>query len=309
MPTVRAEPVDEAHHDVPPPIVAPARSWSAVAWAAAFGAWAIVVIAMLVRLLRVNRAMSIRLRHAVVVDDQATIDLVRGCAKDAGLRSRVRIVVTDSVATPAVHGIWRSRILMPVSLLESLTPTQQRHVILHELSHIRHHDVFGNWLLAILSIIHWFNPLLWLAIARMKSDRELARDAWVIRVMVGDRAMAGDRAPDASGYAETLVDLAQRLTVKNVAVPLPALFGRTKSLRRRLQMIERVSESRRGSRLLGIALMFAIAGGLLTRARAQSVPDKIAAPGLPDQESRRAAQDTQSLSVAALKSSGAGTSQ
>ena len=249
------------------PIIQPTRSWGVIAWTAAFAAWAIVIIAMLGRLLWVNRAMSIRLGRAVVVNDQPTIELVRGCAKDAGLRTAPAIVVTDAVATPAVHGIWRSRILMPVSLLESLTPAQQRHVILHELSHIRHHDVLGNWLLAVLCIIHWFNPLLWLAIARMKSDRELARDAWAIRVMA-----RGDRAPDTTGYAETLVDLAQRLNVRNVAVPLPALFGRTTSLRRRLQMIERVSESRSGSRLLGIVLMLAIAGGLLTRARAQTAP-------------------------------------
>ena len=244
--------------------------------------------------------MSIRLRRAVAVNDRPTLGLVRMCAQNAGLRSAPAIVVTDAVATSAVHGIWWPRILMPVSLLESLTPAQQRHVILHELSHIRHHDVLGNWLLAILSIVHWFNPLLWLAIARMKSDRELARDAWVIRVMAG-----GDRAPDATGYAETLVDLAQRLNVRNVAVPLPALFGRTTSLRRRLQMIERVSESRRGSRLLGIALMLAIAGGLLTRAALSLSRLRVAAPATPS-AAAKSAQDTQSLSVAALKSSARG---
>src|SRR5665213_1067019 len=168
--------------------------------------------------------MSARLRRAVPIDDRQVLDLVRNCAGVAGLRRTPSIVETDAIKTPAVYGIGQPRILMPAGLLESLTPTQQRHIVLHEMSHIRHHDVLANWLLAVLSIIHWFNPLLWLAIARMKADRELARDAWVLRTIELD---------DPASYADTLIDLAQRLSLGRatwisisgdpLAAPLPHL--------------------------------------------------------------------------------------
>lgn len=262
------QPAPLIHRTAPAPV---RRSWSEVMPAAACLFWATAVIAMLVRLLWVNRSMAVRLRNATVINDEATRDLARQCADIAKLRRVPEIVVTDAVATPAVVGIVHPRILMPAGLLESLTPTQQRHVILHEMSHIRHHDLLGNWMLAILSISHWFNPLLWLAMARMKADRELARDAWVLR---------NSEATDAASYADTLIDLAQRLLIggNHLSAPLPGLFGRTTSLRRRLHMIAGLSDSNRGSNLLGVGLLVVIASGVLTGARAQTPPTPATPP-------------------------------
>ena len=242
--------------------------------------WAVITFAMLGRLLWVNRAMSLRLRRATEINDQSTLQLLRECADIAGLRTTPSIIETDAITTPAVYGIRRPRILMPAGLLESLTLTQQRHVVLHEMSHIRHWDVLANWLLAVMSIIHWFNPLLWLAISRMKTDRELARDAWVLQRTKQD---------DTESYAGTLIDLAQRLSRGRVswpsitggplAAPLPQLFGRATSLKRRLHMIARLSDSRRGSKLLSLGLLVLIGGGVLTRARAQTMTTAAPANG------------------------------
>ena len=151
-------------------------------WLVIVSIWLVVAIALLARLIWVNYAMAKRLRSGSEIDDPSILNLVRECAIAAGLRRAPRIVETTAVGTPAVHGVWKPRILMPVGLMQSLPASQRRHVILHELSHIRHRDVLANWLLAILAIFHWFNPLLWLAMSRSQADRELARDAWVIRL-------------------------------------------------------------------------------------------------------------------------------
>ena len=168
--------------------------------------WLVISMALLARLIWVNHAMARRLRSGSEIDDPSILNLVRECASAAGLRRTPCIVETTAVGTPAVYGVWKPRILMPVGLMQSLPASQRRHVILHELSHIRHQDVLANWLFAVLAICHWFNPLLWLAMSRLKADRELARDAWVIRF--------GSRSDDeASTYADTLIDLAQRLSL------------------------------------------------------------------------------------------------
>lgn len=60
-------------------------------------------------------------------------------------------------------------------------------VLLHELTHLKRHDLPLNWLLCALQALHWFNPLLWLAFARMRADREMACDAQVLAADAEDR--------------------------------------------------------------------------------------------------------------------------
>jgi len=72
-------------------------------------------------------------------------------------------------------------------------------VLLHELSHIRRGDTAACFLAAVLSILHWFNPLVWLAFALMRRDIEVLCEDSVIE------ALGEHERP---GYAATLLALA-----------------------------------------------------------------------------------------------------
>ena len=39
-----------------------------------------------------------------------------------------------------MYGLWRKRLLLPEGLREELTPDELRHVLLHELAHIKRRD-------------------------------------------------------------------------------------------------------------------------------------------------------------------------
>ena len=66
-------------------------------------------------------------------------------------------------------------------MLEQLSDQELRLVVRDELVHVQRLDVLQNWLLILLQALHWFNPLVWLALRRMRSDRELVCDAVVLR--------------------------------------------------------------------------------------------------------------------------------
>ena len=53
-------------------------------------------------------------------------------------------------------------------------------VLLHELAHLKRHDLAVNWLLGLLQSVHWFNPALWLVFRRVRADREVACDELVL---------------------------------------------------------------------------------------------------------------------------------
>src|SRR5258705_7189729 len=83
---------------------------------------------------------------------------------------------------------------LPLGISERFSARELHHIFLHELAHIKRFDLEVNWLAAILQLVHWFNPVLWFAFARMRADREVATDALAL-----SRAEQTENAP----YGET----------------------------------------------------------------------------------------------------------
>ena len=81
-------------------------------------------------------------------------------------------------------------------------------VILHELLHLKHRDLWAGWLTAALRCLHWCDPLLWLVFDKVDNDREALCDQRVLERLEGeDRrdygrgvlSMARAMHPDSAG--------------------------------------------------------------------------------------------------------------
>ena len=77
-------------------------------------------------------------------------------------------------------GLFQPTLLLPVHVRDKFDPTELRLIFLHELAHLKRGDVIAQGLIALLQILHWFNPILWFAFRRMRIDREPATDALVL---------------------------------------------------------------------------------------------------------------------------------
>ena len=55
-------------------------------------------------------------------------------------------------------------ILLPEDWGERFNEGSLRHVLLHELLHIKNHDLIWNWASVAVQALHWFNPLVWLVV-------------------------------------------------------------------------------------------------------------------------------------------------
>ena len=67
----------------------------------------------------------------------------------------------------------------------------------HELAHLRRGDHWVSRLELAAGLIWWWNPLYWLARARLNAEAELACDAWVVWAFPKDRL----------AYAEVLFEI------------------------------------------------------------------------------------------------------
>jgi beta-lactamase regulating signal transducer with metallopeptidase domain/protocatechuate 3,4-dioxygenase beta subunit len=93
-----------------------------------------------------------------------------------GVKRRVRVVEADTLSSPAVCGIIRPVIVLPKGLLGSIPPGQLEWIFLHELAHIRRHDLVVVWFQWIMGIIHLLNPAVWIANRIVNRLREYACD-------------------------------------------------------------------------------------------------------------------------------------
>jgi len=116
----------------------------------------------------------------------------------------VTLLQTRGSTMPMAWGI-RPRILLPADA-DEWTDARLRAVLLHELAHVRRRDYLTQLVARLSATINWFNPLVWVAIHRMRVERELACDDQVLR--------AGSRP---SEYASHLLEIARSANGRGLA--------------------------------------------------------------------------------------------
>ena len=96
---------------------------------------------------------------------------------DAAVRYKDNIFQSENVSFPFVLGIIKPRIYLPFKM----NGQYLEHVVAHEQAHICRKDHWWKPLGFLLLMIHWFNPLMWLAYVLLCRDIELACDEKVIK--------------------------------------------------------------------------------------------------------------------------------
>ena len=90
-----------------------------------------------------------------------------------------RYYTSDEIDTSFVLGILKPRIYMQ----SGLSPQEEPYILLHERTHIRYKDHVTRIIGVLTICIHWFNPLVWVAFARMCTDLEMRCDETVVERM------------------------------------------------------------------------------------------------------------------------------
>ncbi len=233
---------------LPAPVFVPKLKWEAWALTASLVVGLGLLLWLSVRWWQVSRMVR-QTAEAPGLDG-----LLAEAAKLAGVRTSVRLKITEGRMSPAVCGLFRPVILLPQTLLEKLSPTQLRAVLLHELFHLRRWDVRVNCAQALLQIAYWWHPLLWLANARVRRVREEAVDDAVMLAL----------CEEAEGYAPTLLEVAKLAFHRPlVSLGLVGIMESRSALRQRIERLMDYHAPRRAGltvgALLGIVAFSAVA--------------------------------------------------
>lgn len=191
------------------------------------------------------------------VTDQAILDLLEDSKMQMQVQTLVGVIVTDSVRSPALFGFVRPRLLLPQGLIEALDLEELQHIFLHELAHLKRRDIHLGWLVSVLQVMHWFNPLVWLALCRMRTDQELACDGLVLSTMTKD---------EPAQYGQTIIKLFENCARGSYLPSLAGILEDGSQLERRIDMITNPSRKSRVQSVVAGLLLVALSCVVLTDA-------------------------------------------
>jgi uncharacterized protein (TIGR03435 family) len=122
------------------------------------------------------------------------------------LRTRLRIsrpvqlLISGLVHAPAVMGLLRPVVLVPVGALAGLSAEQVEALLLHELAHVRRYDYLVNAIQSMVEALLFYHPAVWWVSGHMRSEREMCCDDAAVAI-TGD-ALGFARALAQVGSAE-----------------------------------------------------------------------------------------------------------
>lgn len=214
--------------------------------------WGVGAAAVVARVVYHSMRLRRRLREELPASplSSESLDLLNACRDSLGIRRRVGLMRSNVVATPSLHGLLKPALLLPSTIADTFSMDQLRFIFLHELAHLRRWDVFLNWITVVIQALHWFNPLVWIAVTRLNEDRELACDALALASL--DRRERG-------AYGETVLQILDRFRAPLLAPGLIGMSATKEQMKRRIQMIAKFrSESRRAGWLGAVVAMIAL---------------------------------------------------
>jgi beta-lactamase regulating signal transducer with metallopeptidase domain len=196
--TPRAQPEVSASGPLAPPAglppaqpAGPSAHLLAFLAAALAALWLGVAALGLHRLIRVHAKARHLARAAVAIDNKVLLDLHTRLCREHGRHRPIRLLRSPRVPGPLTVGLLRARILLPQAA-ESWTTadTEVEAILRHEIAHVVRRDNLMNLAASIVAILHWFDPLAWLALTRLRREAELACDDAVLRGGVRPSAYA-----------------------------------------------------------------------------------------------------------------------
>ncbi len=167
-----------------------AGKWLLVAYAAIGSAVGVALV------IRNGQRRNRILRNRVGLPDEALSARYREICTHYGVKP-VPVYMVEKLPAPCIVGTFRPFIAIPCHSTQVNIP----HMLAHEVCHLKAGDQWWELVRSLCCVLHWLNPLVWLAAFLSREDAELACDSRVI-----------NKTPDIQrlGYAAALAGAAGR---------------------------------------------------------------------------------------------------
>lgn len=189
-----------------------------------FAIWIVGIIAMIIIVIKSSLRLRTLQKSALPLQNSEVRRLYERCLNEVEITKKIPVYSNAFLKSPIIVGLLKPCIYLPIHLISDYNETDMRYMLLHELQHYKHKDAIASYLMNLAAVIYWFNPLVWYALKEMRSDREVACDASVLKML--DEEAYED-------YGNTLINFAEKVSL----TPFPfaaGLGGNMKQIKRRI---------------------------------------------------------------------------
>ena len=156
-----------------------------------------------------------------------------------------RVYIVDWLVSPCLAGVFHPTVYLTPPCTED--ERTLRHVLAHETTHRLHGDCIWSLLRLAALCLHWYNPLVWLAVVVSKRDGELACDEATL-----GRLGEEERIP----YGETLLSMVTaKPRGRDLLSASTAMTAGKKPMRERIEAIARHPRTKLTALALALAVL------------------------------------------------------
>lgn len=177
-----------------------------------------------------------------IIKDIETKEYYESFLEQAKIKN-VRIAVIPGERQSAIFGVIRPIMILPDAVLEEKTVA---YMIQHEIKHYANYDLWLKFLVDLLVVLHWWNPVVYVMRKELSLAFELSNDYMVTRNMPELEKLE---------YAQTLVQAA-KLMSNQQAYDLNLTGGECLETRIQMLLKEKTTERVRGRLLTAANLLF-----------------------------------------------------
>lgn len=189
-----------------------------------FAVWITGILAMMVNLIKSKLYLNNIKKSSLILQNKDVNKIYKDCLQEMNIKRNIPIYSTAFLKSPIITGFFFPKIFLPIHLISDYNATDIRYMLLHELQHYKHKDSLSNYIINIISVLYWFNPLVWYASGVMKNDREIACDTSVLNIL---------KENEYEAYGNTLINFVSKVSF----YPIPfasGISGNMKQMKKRI---------------------------------------------------------------------------
>ncbi len=168
-----------------------------------------------------------RIRQASLpLQNRQIKELYACCLSEMNIKKKISLYSSAYLSSPVAAGLVKPVIILPIHMLSEFTEKEIRFILLHELTHIKHRDLFLNRFLALMQALYWYHPVVWIGLREMRKDQEVGCDLSVLSMLEENSYL---------DYGKTLIRFAENIGRRLSFVS--QIAGSEKEIRRRIRCI------------------------------------------------------------------------
>jgi bla regulator protein BlaR1 len=187
--------------------------------------WIVGIFSMTIMTYLSNRNINKIKRTSQQTKDCEMLLLFEQCKQSIGIRKNIILYTCPLLSSPITFGLLKPCVIVPNTITADFSKKDLYYVFLHELHHYKHKDIFVNYAICFFRIVYWFHPVVWYALNEMRTDREIACDSSVLKMLDQNSYLE---------YGNTLINFADKILHSSSLSAISEMSGSNKQIKKRI---------------------------------------------------------------------------